>query len=302
MPTTFSTHYLTGVFFGILGGVLTQFGQLLQKWAVNKIRKDNPEQGFMRRLLKDPVWVAGFAFGLGGGTAAYMLAQSLIGPALTPGLMAGGLVVLAIGSVRMNQETLNASEMTGIGLMVIGIFCLGLSGLGINSAQVQATLANRHALARIAVFTLSLFLLSLTSRTLAERIRHRKGLLIGLTNGFLACLSDFWINPLLALLVIVLGGRGSSTQNVIFIIAALMLMSTATTITWQNQIAFKYAQASNTVPVGQVPIQIAPMVVYFYIFALTPPNDMAVFYLLTGTLLTIISGFLLGRRKEVPVL
>jgi hypothetical protein len=298
MPTTFSAHYLTGVAFGILGGVLTQFGQLLEKWAVNKIRKDSPEQGFMRRLLKDPVWVTGFVFGLGGGTAAYMLAQSMIGPALTPGLMAGGLVVLAIGSVRMNQETLNASEMTGIGLMIIGIFCLGLSGLGIDTAQVQATLADQHALARIAVFTISLFLLSLTSRTLAERIQHRKGLLIALTNGFLACLSDFWINPLLALIVIVLGGHGTTTQIIIFTIAALMLIGTATTITWQNQIAFKYAQASNVVPVGQVPIQIAPVVVYFYIFALTPPNNMAVIYILSGTVLTIISGFLLGRRQE----
>jgi drug/metabolite transporter (DMT)-like permease len=255
----------------------------------------------MRRLMRNPVWVTGFVFGLGGGTAAYMLAQSMIGPALTPGLMAGGLVVLAVGSVRMNQETLNASEITGIGLMMVGILCLGLSGLGINSKQVQATLADRHALIRIALFTLSLFFMSLTSRSLAERIQYRKGLLIALTNGFLACLSDFWINPLLALIVIVLGGRGTVTQNVIFAFAALTLIGTATTITWQNQIAFKYAQASNVVPVGQVPIQIAPVLVYFYIFALAPPNALAIFYILAGTVLTIVSGFLLGRRQEAPL-
>ena len=77
---------------------------------------------------------------------------------------------------------------------------------------------------------------------------------IALTNGFLACLSDFWINPLLALIVIVLSGNGSFTQEIIFVIAALILMTTATVITWQNQLAFKVAQASNVVPVAQVPI------------------------------------------------
>ncbi len=72
-------------------------------------------------------------------------------------------------------------------------------------------------------------------------------------------------------------------------------------ITWQNQIAFKYAQASNIIPVAQVPIQISPVLVYFFIFALTPPRPISVFYILTGTILTIIAGFLLGRRPETPL-
>ncbi len=242
----------------------------------------------------------GVIFGLGGGTAAYMMAQSMIGPALTPGLMASGLIVLAIGSVQMNHETLNTSEAAGIGLMIIGIILLGLSGLGINQAQVRSTLADHNALIRIAIFTLSLFFISIVTRSIAHRIHGRKGMFIALTNGFLACLSDFWINPLLALIVIVLSGEGSLTQGIIFVIAALILITTATTITWQNQLAFKVAQASNVVPVAQVPIQISPILVYFYIFALKPPSDISVIYILAGTILTIFSGFLLGRRKEEP--
>ena len=38
-------------------------------------------------------------------------------------------------------------------------------------------------------------------------------MLIALTNGFLACLSDFWINPLLALIVIVLSGKVRSRKK-----------------------------------------------------------------------------------------
>ena len=295
-----TSQYIIGVALGILGGILTQFGQLLEKQAVNQVRIDSAENDFMRRLFRNRTWVLGVIFGLGGGTAAYMMAQSMIGPALTPGLMASGLIVLAIGSVRINHETLNASEIIGIGLMIIGVSFLGLSELGINQTQVRSTLTNHNALVRIAIFTVSLFFISIAMRSVAHRINGRKGMFIALTNGFLACLSDFWINPLLALILIVLGGNGSLTQEIIFVIATLILMTTATVITWQNQLAFKVAQASNVVPVAQVPIQISPILVYFYIFALKPPSDISVVYILAGTILTIFSGFLLGRRKEEP--
>jgi hypothetical protein len=294
-------HYVAGVGLGVLGGVLTQFGQLLEKKAVNQFRKDSQENGFFRRLVRSRIWLSGVFFGLGGGTVAYMLAQSLIGPALTPGLMASGLVVLAVGSVRMNRESLNASEIMGIVLMILGILALGLSGLAINSTQVRTTLASQSALQRIALFTASFFTMSIITRLLASRIKGRRGMLIALANGFLSCLSDFWINPLLALIAIVLYGHGSLAQVIIFTIASVILVMVASIVTWQNQLAFKVAQASNVVPVAQVPIQIAPILVYFFIFALTPPNSISVVYILSGTVLTIIAGFLLGRRREDPI-
>ena len=295
-------HYLIGVACGIIGGLLNQGGQLLQKKVVNEIRHDDPGQGFMRRLLHNPLWVFGFVVGLGGGTAGYMLAQSLIGPALSPGLMASGLILLSIGSVKLNHEELNKAEITGIILMIIGILCLGLSELSINATQVRTMLADHFAQVRVIIFTFVLFSGCLISRCLALLSQTRKGLLIVLGNGFLACLSDFWINPLLALIVLVLAGRGTYFQTFFFIIASTILVFTASIITWQNQIAFKYAQASNIIPVAQVPIQISPVLVYFFIFALTPPRTISVFLILTGTLLTIIAGFLLGQRPETPLI
>jgi len=292
-------HYISGVALGILGGFLTQGGQLLEKKAVNEIRKSHPTHGFMRSLFKSPVWVTGFVVGLGLGTAAYMLAQSLIGPALVPGLMASGLIILAVGSVKMNKEELNTSERIGIGLMVTGILFLGLSGLGIDSAQVRATLADRNALVRIIIFTLLVFAFFIMTHILVVVKKNRRGMFIGLGNGFLSSLSDFWINPLLALIVLVLGGRGNPTQAIIVGFSACLLVFCGTFITWQNQVAFKYAQASNVVPVAQVPNQICPVLVYFYIFALVPSKPIAIFFILAGTILTIIAGFLLGRRKEV---
>ncbi len=256
----------------------------------------------MRRLLRNPLWVFGFVVGLGGGTAGYMLAQSLIGPALSPGLMASGLILLSVGSVRLNHEELNKAEITGIILMIIGILCIGLSELSINSTQVRTTLDDHATQVRIILFTGLLFFCCLFSRSLAFRMDRRKGLLIALGNGFLACLSDFWINPFLALIVLVIPGSASGFQIFFFIIAATILSFTASVITWQNQVAFKYAQASNIIPVAQVPIQISPMLVYFFIFALTPPRTVSVFFILAGSVLTIIAGFLLGRRPETPIL
>jgi hypothetical protein len=293
-------HYLVGVAFGILGGILTQGGQLLEKKAVNTVRNESQER-YLRRLVRNPIWICGFIFGIGGGTVAYILAQSMIGPALVPGLMAFGLIILAIGSVRMNHEELNASEITGIFMMIIGVFLLGLSGLEITTSQVNATLANRPALVRIGLFTGGFFLLFLFVRSLISHIKNRKGILIALGNGFLSCLTDFWVNPLIAVIFIVLQGRGTTTQIVIFFVACIILTTSASFITWQNQLAFKVAQASNIVPVAQVPIQISPVVVYFFVFALTPPKGGSVFYILSGTILTIVAGFLLGRRQEIPL-
>jgi hypothetical protein len=291
-------HYLIGVLCGIMGGLLNQGGQLLQKKVVNDIRQDDPGRGFMRRLLRSRLWLFGFVVGLGGGTAGYMLAQSLIGPALSPGLMASGLILLSIGSVKLNHEELNKSEITGIVLMIIGILCLGLSEMSISATQVRSMLANHYAQIRVVIFTFCLFSFTLISRSMAIRSQNRKGLLIVVGNGFLACLSDFWINPLLALIVLVWAGRATHFQTFFFIMAAVILAFTASIITWQNQIAFKYAQASNIIPVAQVPIQISPVVVYFFIFALTPPRTSSVVLILTGTILTIIAGFLLGQRPE----
>jgi len=294
-------HYLTGVACGIIGGLLNQGGQLLQKKVVNDIRHDDPGKGFMRRLLHSPLWIFGFIVGLGGGTTGYMLAQSLIGPALSPGLMASGLILLSVGSVRLNHEELNRAEILGIVLMIIGILSLGLSELSITAPQVRSMLADHNAQIRVIIFTFIWFSCCLVSRCLSIRSNNRKGLLIVLGNGFLACLSDFWINPLLALFALVMAGRGTPFQIFFFIMAASILGFTASVITWQNQIAFKYAQASNIIPVAQVPIQISPVLVYFFIFALTPRQSISIFYILLGTILTIIAGFLLGRRPETPL-
>jgi hypothetical protein len=294
------TRYLGGVGLGLLGGVLMQLGQILQKKAVNRVRI-NSKNSFLRSLVQDRTWLVGF-FIVGGGTAAFILAQFLIGPALVPGLTAFGLVVLAVGSVRLNREVLNSSEVLGIFLMVAGVLFLGLSGLDIPREQVSATLADRQALIRIGIFTGVFLLLFVFSRSLVSRHKGHQGVLIALGNGFLSCLGNFWIAPLLVVALVVLKGSASTFHWAVLITAAFIVTVCGWVITWQSQEAFKVAQASNVVPVGQVPVQVAPIVVYFFVFALGSPGFFSLVSIVTGTVLTIAAGFLLGRRQQVLIL
>ena len=294
------SNYLVGVALAVSSGVFNQFGQLLQKKAVNEVPRDARDQRFMRTLLKNPVWLIGFVMAIGAGSAAFMIATDKIGPALVPGLMASGLIVLAIGSVKMNHERLDVFESLGIALMIIGILLLGLSELGISAESARDALGVSATVRRVAVFTVILCALWVITHLLALRSARRRGIMLAVSNGFPFCLSNFWISPLVAVIFIVLRGRGTSTQLVLFVIASIILVVTNVLGTWQTQMAFKSAQASNVIPVQQVPVQITPILVYFYVFCLTPPKSISSMYIVTGVFLIIVSGFLLGRRQTEP--
>ena len=291
------SQYVIGVALGLLGGVLTQAGQLLQKKAVNDIFHAGQERYF-RRLIRHPVWLAGLIFGIGGGGIAYVISQSLIGPALVPGLMAIGLIVLAIGSVKLNHESLTPSEIAAIFIMIIGIFFIGFSRLTITTPQVKAALTDARALFRIGTFTGAYFLFFFGARWLAMTLRVYRGVFMAFGNGFLFAQTDFWVNPLIAVILTVLGGKGTPSQVVIFILSSLILSTCGAVVTWQNQLAFRYGQASNIIPVMHVPIQISPIIVYFLVFRLIAPSSSSITFVLVGVFLTIVGGFLLGRRKE----
>ena len=85
-------NYVLGVAVAILCGVVNNVGVLLQKKVVNDVPPEARGQGFLKRLLKHPLWLLGLFLQIGVGTATFMIAVDLIGPALVPGLMASGLV------------------------------------------------------------------------------------------------------------------------------------------------------------------------------------------------------------------
>jgi len=290
--------YLLGVLVAIFSGVINNIGALLQKKVVNDLPPESREQRFMRALLKNPLWLFGLFCQVGLGMIAFVIAQDLIGPALVPGLMASGLIVLALGSVKLMGEKLSLSEYFGIFWMMLGMCLLGLSKLDISLDQVREALALSGTVARIAVFTVSLLLCWGVFSLVGIKSTRRKGIVIGLANGFLFALSNFWISPLLAVITLVLTGKGSGAQIAIFVVASALLVGANLMAFYQIQHAFKFGQASNIIPVQQISVQIAPVLVYFYVFSLQPPTLISGACIILGAAAIILSGFLLGRRQS----
>lgn len=290
--------YVLGVFVAIICGVINSSGVMLQKKVVNEVPLHLRDKGLMRRVMIKPLWILGLFLQVGLGAALFVLAQYLIGPALVPGLMASGLIVLALGSVKLMGEKLSLPEYAGIFLMTVAILLLGLSQMAISVEVGRASLALSSIIRRIAIFTVSLFGLGGIMHLVALHSAGRKGVIVGFSNGFLYALSNFWVSPISWVAAPVLGGKADSSQLGIFIAAGVILIFTNVVGIIQIQQAFRFGQVSNVIPVQQIPIQTAPVLVYFYAFSLRPPNSLSSALIIIGVLLIIFSGFLLGRRQE----
>jgi hypothetical protein len=147
--------YLWGVIFAVLAGLSSNVGLILQKLAVNDVDRGArgagganraaaaasaagagavaaEPGGFFARLMRRPLWVLGLVVEIGVGTVFFLLAQVYAGPALTPGLMASGLIVIALGSAWFLREAPTFSELLGIAALIAAAVLLGLSRLSVD--------------------------------------------------------------------------------------------------------------------------------------------------------------------------
>jgi len=291
-------NYILGVATAIFCGISMQAGIIIQKKAVNEMPAEDKEQRFLRTLIKSPNWLGGLLLEYGLGTAAFLVAQSLVGPALVPGLMASGLIVLAIGSVKIIGEALSLSEYAGIGLIIAGISLLGLSELGISVDVVRERLAASDTAKRIAILTIGLFLLWGITHWGSLWQTRRKGIIMAFSNGFPFAISNLWVNPLLAVFAIVMTGNGNWKQTGLFVLASAILVGCNVLGVWQTNEAFKFAQASNIIPVQQISVQITPILFYFYVYALKSPKATSGPFIILGVAFILLAAFLLGRRQS----
>ena len=280
------TTYILGIVLAILSGIVNNLGTVLQKKVVNEHRND---EEFLKNLAKNPTWLFGLILQLVLGAIFFMIAQLLIGPALVPGLMAAGLIILALGSVRILGETLKKDEYIGIIVMIIGILLLGLSQLSIPTETLQLT----DYVFTMTLFTVILTLLSIICKLYANKMQKFKALLLALFSGFMLSLTNFWISPLMTVFEQMNFTPG---YIVIFVVASIILVVTNIFAITELQKAFTAGQASNLIPVQQVPIQITPIFVYFLVFLQTA-QPIAFVYITMGVVLIIASSFLLGKRQ-----
>ena len=287
--------YILGVIFAILAGFFSNLGSVLQKKVVNELPKDEPR--FMRSLIKKPLWLMGLVSGLGVGTIFVLSAQVLIGPALFPGISAAsGLIVLAIGSVKIVGENLKKEEIMGILMMIFAITLLGLSELQIKITETD--FLTIEFITRMIIFTTVILIISVSCELLQKRTIRFKGVLLAIFSGSMFSLSTFYVSPLLATInQVIFEGIFNLGELILFIISSTTLVLVNMIGIMKIQQAFKHGQASNLVPIQAAPVQISPIFIYFFVFLLTPPSIFSTIYLFIGIFLIIISSFLLAKRQ-----
>jgi hypothetical protein len=285
--------YAWGIVFALLAGSAGQAGHICQKLAVNQVPE---ETGFFRRLLARPLWLAGLALELGAGTVFFLLAQVRLGPALVPGLMATGLITLAVGSAWIVHEAPGFGELLGIGLLIASAVLLGGSRLAIDLASFD--ILEPGFLARAAVFSAAVTVLFFALRL---RGGARRGVPAALGSGLLYVLSNFWVGPFTgAVLRLFRGELGLPVWGMFAFGSAVLVLTNLFGIAALQQ-AFRVSRAAVAVPLQSLPTQLAPGLVYLLVFRLPPPSRGSLWLFALGAGLILISSLLIGRREPAGV-
>ncbi len=284
--------YVLGVILTILAGVIVNCGTIMMKYEINRLPKG--EEKLMMTLVKKPIWLGGLIIQLAISGVLTIVAQILIGPALVPGLMASGLIILALGSVKILKESLKTSEIIGIVLLIIGILFLGLSTLQIDATDVNAVIINVDFNVRLFTYTFIFILGFITCNLLRRKFEKYGSILIAFGSGLLFAVANLYLSPLMAIFANPILHPWQIIMMIICIAFVILLNAIAII---RINVAFTGGKLSNLTGVQQVPIQISPIFVYFVVFALPAPFLLAIPYLFIGIVLIIISTFLLGTRQ-----
>jgi len=173
--------YFLGIIFALLAGIVVYIGALIQKSVINKHSND-PK--FIRNLVRSPIWFMGLLLQIViGGLVFYFIAIIFIGPALVPGLMSVGLIVLALGSVKILKETLGKEEVIGISVMIAGITLIGFSELSIDVSIFN--ILDYGFIFRIISFTIIVLSLAIVFEILRRKYTKDKGLIMAIEAGLI---------------------------------------------------------------------------------------------------------------------
>jgi drug/metabolite transporter (DMT)-like permease len=230
-----------------------------------------------------------------GGLVFYFIAIIFIGPALVPGLMSAGLIILALGSVKILKEKLGREEIIGILLMIIGVTLLGLSDLSIDVFTFN--ILDTNFIFRLIIFTVIFLCVSMILEIINRKYPKNRGIIKAIQAGLILSLNTIWASPGTTVVTHVAEGI-IVEEEIIFgiIIGVILLVIVAVGITL-GQISLKYGQANVLVPLTNVPIQILPVIAFFVVFLAMPSSILSLCFLITGFTLILFSSFLLSKRK-----
>ncbi|MHA1489545.1 MAG: hypothetical protein ACTSRI_07810 [Promethearchaeota archaeon] len=281
--------YWIGIVIALISGVIKSVGQLIQK----KVIVDLPEESkLMKSLVRNRIWVAALFLDMGIGTILFFVAQSFIGPVLVPGIIDIGLIVLAIGSVKIIGDTLKKEEILAIFLIIVAVFLLSFSELDIKTSEIN--FLDIGFLSRITIYTSILFTLSILFEGFQRKNQPYKGIILAILSGFMFAISNLWVSIFTG---IISQGFSNLVHIILFLFCCLILpLTNALGIIKINQ-SFKEGKAHIMIPIQQIPLEITPIIIYFMVFLLTAPKSYSLPFIIIAGVLLIICSYLLGKRQ-----
>ncbi|NHJ22564.1 MAG: hypothetical protein EAX91_16575 [Candidatus Lokiarchaeota archaeon] len=285
--------YILGIIFALFAGIVVNIGVLIQKHVINKHSKD---PRFMISLVKSPLWILGLILQvILGALVFYFVSIIFIGPALVPGLMAAGLIVLAVGSVKILKERLGKEEILGILLMIAGIMLIGLSELSIDVFVFN--ILDTGFILRLIIFTTIILSLAISLEILHRKYANYKGVILAIEAGLILSINTIWASPGTTVVTHLINGIIVGAEIIFGIIIGIFLLVIMTIGITIGQIALKYGQANVLAPLTNVPIQIIPLIAFFLIFLAVPASILSIIFVIVGFILIVISSFLLSQKQ-----
>ncbi len=290
-----------GIALAIGAGSAINIGIVIQKKAVNEIPPDKRDAKFFRNLVGRRTWLLGFIVQIAFGSTSSIAAQAIIGPALLPGLLAVGLIPMAIGAAKIVGESLKRMEILAIGLIIVAAILLTASDIGVPildpstfNAMDPTFLVNEWE------FTAAFFGIIMTTEIIQRKNEKNRAIALAGQAGCFLSLANYWISPVTVHIVhLFTGSLQLPWELVIGIIGAIVLIITNISYVAITQKAFKGGNASLVIPIQQVPVNVAPVLVFFWVFSSYARSIFTFPFLFVGIGLIIFSSYLLARRQAL---
>ncbi len=289
-------RYGLGVFTAVLAGIVYNLGVLVMKRAISRLPMDRP---LRFSFLQSPLWIAGLALQFVMGVPLNFLAVGLIGPVLVPGLMAVGLVVLALAAVLTGVEKPRWTDFAGVTLLVLAVFGFGLSRLAVDITATSPR--DPVLLLRALLFLGAVVVLILVCTAAARAARGAEsvaGILFGVQSGLLYTIGN--ISAGFVAGVVVRLGRGPADGLEILVGAIAIAIaaggSSLGVITTQH--ALRHGRVVVTVALQNAIGMLVPMGLFFLVYRPFAPTAGQLAFVGVGSVFLIAGILLLTGRLE----
>ncbi len=291
-------RYLFGILAALGAGTAFNVGILIQKSAVDRLPLGRP---LLRSLVRRPIWLSGVVLQFVFGTPLYILSVGLIGPAVVPGVMAFGLVVLASGAILVRKEHVRPKELLGIGFVIAAVAGFGLSHLAIDLLSFRLT--DSTVIRRAVFFAGGVIAVAFVCQALAHQLARGARPRNEASAAFHAVRAGLWYNVSnLSLGFISVGierlGRGElHGLDLVVVLSAVVIALTSNFFgVHGTQNALARGRAAVTIPLQDGVAQIVPVGVFFLVYRPYAPSVSQIGALTAAALLLMTGVVLLTDR------